>query len=225
MTNPYEIISLEIQGYENRRVKNKFFWQEQITKTLAVILPGWGYTCDMPLLYYTTRLFLGYGVDVLQLRADYATPDFHSASREQRAGMLYSDAQALFTAGQNQREYMQVIVVGKSLGTITMSSLVIQNQLPPMTITIWLTPLLNTPRIVEALGRLASPSLVIGGSVDQAYDQDILAQIQELPGITALTIEGANHSLEIPGDLSRSIRLMDEILGSIIGFIDPFIKE
>lgn len=224
MSDPYKISSLEIEGYEHRRVKNKFFRQKEITRTLVVILPGWGYTCDMPLLYYITEQFTGLGADILQLRADYATPDFHSASREQRAGMLYSDAQALFTAGQSQREYTQLIVVGKSLGTITMSSLVTQNQLPPMTITIWLTPLLNTPRIVEALGIIASPSLVIGGSVDQAYDQDILAQIQEMAGITALTIEGANHSLEIPGDVPRSIRLMEEILQSITGFADPFIE-
>jgi predicted alpha/beta-hydrolase family hydrolase len=225
MSNPYEISSLEIHGYQHHRVENKFFRQEQLTATLAVVLPGWGYTCDMPLLYYTTRLFLEHGTDVLQLRADYATPDFQAASREQRAGMLYSDAQALFASGRSQRDYMRVIVVGKSLGTITMASLVIQNQLPPMTLTVWLTPLLDTPRIVEALGRLAGPSLVIGGSVDQAYNPEILAQIQELPGITALTIEGANHSLEIPGDLPRSIRLMDEILQSITGFIDPFIEK
>lgn len=46
--NSSKISSLEIHGYLNLRVENKFFRPDPLTETLAVILPGRGYTCDMP---------------------------------------------------------------------------------------------------------------------------------------------------------------------------------
>lgn len=63
----YKITSLEIHGYEKRRVENKLLRREQLSEALAVILPGRGYTCDMPMLYYTTEVFLQqHKADVLQ---------------------------------------------------------------------------------------------------------------------------------------------------------------
>lgn len=217
--NSHKISSLEIQGYLDWQVENKFFRQEQLSEALAIILPGRGYTCDMPVLYYTTELFLQqHKVDVLQLWVDYSTPDFQAALAEEQGEWLRRDAQALIEEGQNQRNYSQLFIVGKSLGTITMAELIIQNVLPGGTKTIWLTPLLLIARVVEAIKSLGDPALVIGGSGDRAYDPEIRAQIQELSHVTTITIEGSDHSLEIPGDLPSSIRSLEDVLRAINQF-------
>jgi hypothetical protein len=48
----HSIQTLEIMGYRDERVPNTFFRNDEGTEQLAIILPGMGYTCHMPLLYY-----------------------------------------------------------------------------------------------------------------------------------------------------------------------------
>jgi len=65
------ILSIPISGYNSTTVPNRFFQQTGAARTLAVVLPGLNYTCDMPLLYYPSRLLVEHGADVLQVQADY----------------------------------------------------------------------------------------------------------------------------------------------------------
>jgi predicted alpha/beta-hydrolase family hydrolase len=214
------ITRLEIKGYKRRQVENRIFQQEGATDTLGVIYPGLRYTSDMPLLYYTTKLLTQRGSDVLQLWADYSSADYQSLSREQRAAWLQEDGRAVIQAGQKQRDYGELILVGKSIGTLTMAELVFHEEMPENSISIWLTPLLHLQHVVAATRQLPGRALFVGGNQDPAYAQEAVAQLKELPNIMTITIEGANHSLEIPGDLPRSLEAMQEILQGIADFLD-----
>jgi predicted alpha/beta-hydrolase family hydrolase len=213
------ITRLEIRGYKQRQVENRFFRQEGTSETLGVIYPGLRYTSDMPLLYYTTRLLTQRGSDVLQLWADYSSADYQSLSREQRAAWLEEDGRALIQAGQKQRDYGELILVGKSIGTLALAELVFHEEMPENSISIWLTPLLHLQHVVAAARQLSGPALFVGGNQDPAYAQEGIAQLKGLPNILTITIEGANHSLEIPGDLPRSLKAMQEILQAIADFL------
>jgi pimeloyl-ACP methyl ester carboxylesterase len=219
-TRNYSITNLEIHGFQGRAVENRFFQQEGASETLAVIYPGLRYTSDMPLLYYTTELLTQRGSDVLQLWADYTSTDYQSLSQEQRAAWLREDGQSILRAGQGQRNYNELVMIGKSIGTLILAELIIHGEIPKITSSIWLTPLLHLQHVLKAAKQLRGPALFIGGGQDPSYTQEGVAQLRELPEVMTLTIEGANHSLEFPGDLPRSLRAMEEILQGITDFLD-----
>jgi len=60
MVKQSEII---VSSINNTAVDNIFFKNDNGAETLAVIFPGMGYFCDMPLLYYCTELALQVGCD------------------------------------------------------------------------------------------------------------------------------------------------------------------
>src|SRR5512139_2574000 len=138
------IISLPVSGYNSTSVPNRFFQQAKATRTLAIVLPGLNYTCDMPLLYYPTRLLVEHGADVLQVYADYTLQAFQSRERVEQVAWLGQDAQGAVQAGMKQRPYDRLILIGKSIGTLSMAYLVTQGGYATAT-TIWLTPLLRQP--------------------------------------------------------------------------------
>jgi hypothetical protein len=213
------ITKLLITGPGDAPIPNLFFQQEVKATTLAVLLPGLNYTCDMPLLYYSTRLLEQHGADVLQLHADYTTGDFQAASPLERLQRLSGDAQALLEDGLDRQSYTRLVLVGKSIGTLALASLMAS---PTATnaVTIWLTPLLGQPWLVEAAMKTNSPALFVAGTADSTFDAATLKRIQEGCGAEAILVEGANHSLEIPGDPLRSIQKMGEIMQGLAGFLD-----
>ena len=147
-----KITSLPITGYAGKTVPNRFFRQGEAARTLAapilaVLFPGLNYTCDMPLLFYPLKLLLARGAEVLQVRADYTVPAYRSLPPEERAAWLAADASAVVQAARLQGEYARLVLVGKSIGTIALASLV---SLEPQAITIWLTPLLRNPLVTAA---------------------------------------------------------------------------
>jgi hypothetical protein len=54
----YSVEKFEISGHEGLKVPNSYIKHKENHKHLAILLPGMGYTCQMPLLHYTTGLLL-----------------------------------------------------------------------------------------------------------------------------------------------------------------------
>ena len=214
-----KITELAITGYGGQPVPNIFFHQEEGVKALAVLLPGLNYTCDMPLLYYSTRLLEQRGADVLQLHANYTGTNFQMASPLERIQRLSGDALAAVESGLARQSYTCLVLVGKSIGTLAMAHL-IDTPHAGEAVTIWLTPLLGQPWLVEAATNSRGPSLFVAGTADPAFDAAALERIKESTGAEAFLVEGANHSLEIPGDPLGSIHIIGEIMQGLSSFLD-----
>jgi predicted alpha/beta-hydrolase family hydrolase len=210
----HEITALSIAGYVEAPVPNLFFRQGGTSGKLAVIFPGLRYSCDMPLLYYSTNLLLQHGVDVLQLHTDYTQPGFQSASRPEQAEWMFADALAGVRTGRSQGNYTRLILAGKSIGTLVMASLAAKGEAAEAGM-IWLTPLLHQPQLVEAALRCKSPALFAVGTGDSTYDPAALARIRTATGAKALILENANHSLEIPGDAFRSLHMLNQVMQAV----------
>jgi hypothetical protein len=208
------VTQLEITGQDGQPIPNKFLKQPRAATELAVLFPGLRYTCDMPLLHYTTRLLLERGADVLQLQTDYNRPDFEAAAPLERAQRIGADALAGLLAGKNQRPYSRVVLVGKSIGTLAIGFLLAGGAVPDATI-IWLTPLLHQPLLVQAACLCHSPMLFAVGDADSTYDHQALERIRQATGAAVVVLPGANHSLEVPGDLQQSIRHLGTVLEAI----------
>ena len=146
-----EFSSLTIHGYSGKPVPNLFARQRGDASTLAVLLPGQGYTARMPLFYYAEQIALERGWDVLSV--DYAYPplayDGDPAVRARRLDArkreIEADVDAAFDVGLGQRDYDRVVLVGKSLGTRAMVHL-LSRGLGQDVWNVWLTPLINEPQ-------------------------------------------------------------------------------
>ena len=112
---------LTIHGYQSEPVPHTFLRQAVKAKYLAFLLPGMGYSAHMPLLFYPQQIVAGMGMDVL--RAEYAYgKGWLSLENKQRGQWLYSDASAIDQAGMAQGDYQGVVIVGKSIGSNSTSS-------------------------------------------------------------------------------------------------------
>ena len=208
------ITQLEITGQDGQPIRNEFFRQPGTADELAVLFPGLRYTCDMPLLYYTTRLLLERGADVLQLHTDYNRLDFETAAPLARAQWIGADALAGLLAGQSQRSYTRLVLVGKSIGTLAIGFL-LAGGAASQAATIWLTPLLHQPLLVQAACLCNGPALFAVGESDSTYDAQALGRIQQATGAQVVMLPGANHSLEVPGDPQHSIRHLGVVMEAI----------
>src|SRR3954462_6402259 len=103
--------SVVITGHDSKAIPNTFFRQEEKSDHLAIIFPGRGYTCAMPLLYYTTNLLLDQGADALQVDYKYG-PSFWDLPEEDRNQKFAFDVTASIKVAITQGKYSCLTLVG-----------------------------------------------------------------------------------------------------------------
>lgn len=198
-------------------VPHTFFRQDDEADHLAVVFPGMGYTCQMPLLYYPTRLLRDLGADVLWVEYDHLQrPEFRSLPDADQDNWFFADVAAACGAGLAARPYRRLTLVGKSLGTQAMGH-VLAARLAPAGVDIsavWLTPLLRIERLRAQIAETPTPALFVIGSEDPHYDRALLDEVVRTAagGGVELVVQGAGHSLEIAGDVRRSLRALEDVL-------------
>lgn len=210
---------LPIAGYEGRDVPNRLRQPEGAIGRLAMLLPGYGYTLDMPLFYYLENRCLDVGIDVLRVETTYNQhPTFAGATERAQARWVATDARAAWQTGLAQDDYGSAIVVGKSLGTLAMAALFTEPLSAPGEVqSVWLTPMLSQPTVHQTIGQLGARALVVIGDADPHYDVDVLADL-EGAGVNVVVAPGAEHGLDVPGDVVGSVRLLAQLITAIQDF-------
>ena len=216
--NQYTISCLEVYAHQEIPLSNKFIKHKTPSDRLALIFPGLRYTCDMPLLYYSTELLLERGCDVLQLWIDSEAPEFERISQAELTQQLLEYSEALLIAGKNGGTYNDLLLVGKSLGTLTMTLMLTNDQAFLNETTIWFTPLVNLPPVSQVMLSLSGPAFIAGGDADPTFEQEAVSQIKAKANTTVTVLKDANHSLEIPGDPIRSLQILSRVLIDLTGF-------
>ena len=110
------------------------------------------------------------------------------------------------------KPYKRLTLVGKSIGTVALARIL--PELPSLEHAdfVWLTPLLKLGGLKETIARHPHKALLIIGSDDQSYDAALLEQIRVSTNGQVLLLEGADHSLEIRGDVAASVRIQERIV-------------
>lgn len=107
------------------------------------------------------------------------------------------------------------LLVGRSLGTLS-APLAAERGLPA----VWLNPLLTEKPCVDALRRATAPFLLIGGTADdECWDGTLARELS--PHV--LEIEGADHTMMLPGPLSESAVVLGQVVTAIERFLDEVV--
>ena len=212
--------TLTIQGYRDEPVPNRFQRPEGAIDQLAMLLPGYGYTLDMPLFYYAEKLLLERRWDVLRVKYTYNTrPEFQTLPKPERDRWLLADTTAAWDAGLGQRTYERVVLIGKSLGTRAMGHLLTTADPHPNVGAVWLTPLLGEERLRQQIQQYGGPSLFVIGTADPHFDPAVLEKMQVETIGEAVVVRNADHGMDIPGDPIASVRAVERVVEALGRFL------
>lgn len=204
----YKIETLDVQGYD-APVPNAY-WKIG-SETLLVLLPGLGYTNDMPILFYLHQIGVERGYDVLQVNYDYRGVPRETTAEDWSARML-ADVQPTIEAALAKGNYRNVVLAGKSIGTRVMATL-LAHGFDKATAYIWLTPLFVSEPVKQAAME-HGPSVAVFGDADYAVANVSLPPIAKA-GVEMVIQPGGDHSMMLQGRVPEAIsdlaRAMHEI--------------
>ncbi|NWG15224.1 MAG: hypothetical protein HXY41_01190 [Chloroflexi bacterium] len=205
-----ETIPVPVASRFGVTVSNMLLAHDPPADRLLVQLPGKGYTCDYPLLYYLRRAALALGFDVLNV--EYG---FQAANVEldvENAVYLMDD---VWGAARPvlERGYRRVCIAGKSLGTPLAAEMARALQGPDVAL-ILLTPIGGALQGLDDI-----PTLALIGTNDALYSPEVVAAFDQHPRITWKVYEGLNHSLE-SGDWRASLAALPDIITACETFME-----
>ncbi len=171
----------------------------------AVILPGAMYLPDAPLLWFSREAVLAAGCNVL---AVWDTFD-HRGDRQQWVDERLQAALEHVPA-------TTPLLVTKSLTSLAARAAA-ERALPA----VWLTPLISdvhpdAPAVVAGLRASRAATLLVGGTADVSWDGATARAA--VPHATVLEIADADHVLQVPGDLERSLAALATVARAVGDF-------
>lgn len=174
------------------------------SKKLAVILPGTGYHKDKPLLYYSTKLAIRLGYDIQQV--DYLeffeNINYQAAEMAEAAGKAFAKAEKVL-GNLDFSQYMDVVFIGKSFGTVVASKYVDEHNLDACQI--WYTP------VIETFDHEAKNVIAFTGTKDPIADTKLIHEKARAMNIPLHIYEDANHSLET-GDVIKDLEILQAVM-------------
>jgi len=211
---------LNISGYQGRSLNNRFLKQSDDTKEVALVFPGLAYNSNMPLLHYTIETILASGINVLTVDYDYSNnTEFMKQSQQTKSDWLIEDVKAALSVVTKKENQEVVCLVGKSLGTLALGYLLETHENLRDVKTIWLTPLIKNPELLEQMLTYMKDAVLVIGTKDPHYDRDIVDRLNASTQLSGIIIDGANHSLEIEGDVTQSLRVLMQIVAILQQFL------
>ena len=211
---------LDLTTVRGTPLPNTLLRHESPSDTIAVVFPGLGYRATMPLLHYTQRALTWRGADVLRLDLAYdLDPAFPADDPAQRRQWIRDDAPLAYDAATRLGGHRNVVLVGKSLGTLALVDILDREDRRPPPGCVWLTPLLHDPALREVLARRRPPSLIAIGTADPLYDGALVDELAAEDGCDAVVTPGADHSLEVPGDMTATLAGLGAYLSALEKFL------
>ncbi|OMF21476.1 hypothetical protein BK133_28340 [Paenibacillus sp. FSL H8-0548] len=169
--------------------------------SVVVFFPGQNYSCELPLLYYTSKSAYDAGHDLLLL--EYGYQSARKTFEESKVDNLIQECYK--TINQIINNYENVVFVSKSLGTY------IAGKTAELFTTrsvrhLFLTPIRSAIPLIEKHG-----GLVVCGTKDQVFHENDIEQIEGFSNTVVLRIKDANHALEVD-DLCQSLEILKTLV-------------
>jgi len=216
----FEVEQFDINGYNGDILKTKLFRLLDETQKIALVFPGLAYNSTMPLLHYSVQSILVSGINVLTVDYDYSNnSQFMKYSLRDRSEWLIGDVEAALKFATQERNQEVVCLAGKSIGTLALGHLLETHENLRNAKTIWLTPLIKNPELMEQMLTYMKDAIMVIGTSDSQYDLDLIDRLNANTFLGGIVVYGANHSLEIEGDVTKSLRVLMQIVTIIQQFL------
>ncbi|WP_338630276.1 alpha/beta fold hydrolase [Clostridium baratii] len=190
---------------------------KQGSDTLAVILPGIGYTIDRVTLEYSSELALKLGFDLLKVEYGFqvARKEFNV---EKEFDIIVEETLEIVENALSEN-YKNIVIIGKSIGTCVQNLL--NDRIEGYNIeNIYISPINKTVEM-----GIKENSLVITGTKDPLLSKENLEKIKYISGSDLVTIKDGNHALNIEKDPIKSLRSQTEVIEFMEGFLYKKIIE
>ena len=178
---------------------------------LAVLFPGIGYTCEKPLLYYSAKLCVEAGYEVIRLSYDGFPPGVKGDAEKMRQCFLSALEQTeekLRDVDWKARE--DIVFIGKSVGTVVAACYAKKHGLNVRCV-------LLTP-VTATFAYTAQPSIVFHGTGDPWAKTPEITAACERQRLPLYLTEGANHSLET-GNVERDLDTLKKTVDAVRTFL------
>lgn len=184
---------------------------------LGVVLSGRGYGPQGPVLHYPRLVLQQLGADVRvvsnpetdeQLSEDAQWQQFLTGVGSQVAGFI------------DEVRPDRVTFVAKSLGTIALAN--IELNVPESTgrvEAVWLTPLFGRSDVRDGAVAKNWRSLIVAGQADPYHDAHSHAVVAAALGADSMVLDGADHSLEIAGDVQATLQVHTRFVERTLEFL------
>ena len=209
--------TLEISGAHGS-VPNTLLESERSSNRLGILFPGRAYTNAMPVMHYPRLALEAWDADVLQVNYNYTTPQFMHAKDAEQHGWIAADAKATLNAVLEHKAYTEVVLVGKSLGTIALAALLDDPRLQHAKF-VWLTPLIQLEAVTNRILEHPRRALFAIGSEDPVFNLETLEHLRKATNGELLVIPDANHSIEVDGNVIATVRAQLEIMTKFERFL------
>lgn len=213
----FKVKTDSVTGYKDKDIHYTVLSTDEHSEKLAIMLPGAGYTAQAPLLHYATSVFLHKSFDVLQVNYTYNDKFYDHFTMDELVEAIKYDVDAVIHKVLEGNSYDGYYLVGKSLGTIAMASL-LKREIFYNAKAVWLTPLLNRDDVFESMLHSRNESLCFIGDDDTHYNAERYRQFTNNPKLVTRLLEGADHSLQYKSDPVSSIDLLKTVTKAIDEF-------
>ena len=178
---------------------------------IAILLPGIGYTCDKPLLYYSGKLARSLGWEVLPVPYGGFPPKVQG----DRDRLRESIGIALRQTEEKLKDvdwarYTEVLFISKSIGTAVATAYASSHG-------IRCRHILFTP-LEEAFALPVTDAIAFHGTADPWAKTERLRILCARASIPLELTEQANHSLET-GDVQRDLRSLEGVMERVKAYI------
>jgi dienelactone hydrolase len=212
-----DLVRLDLRTSDGRPLMHKFYRQAAEPSGLLITFPGNHYGMDGPLLYYPGELLQASGWDTLALSYGFQTamqePD------EQALPGLIGECSAAVQAVVAGRTYPRIALLGKSLGAGVAAYLCGSEPSLAAARAAYLTPALASPLFDPLLARTSQPALLAIGTADRYYDPQALERLLATKPFDLVLVEGADHSMDVAGDLVASLEAVRKVVNAAVAFL------
>ena len=165
---------------------------------VALLIPGFDYSTDRPLLHFAGAVFRRHGWTVEKFSWSVPPPPRDGQDFPAWFGRLRE-----FVGEQMASAPSAGALVGKSIGAFAATA----GDRPG----IWLTPPLRDSLLPADLRRATEPFLLVGSRADPSWEPFATDHVYEAAD--------ADHNMEIPGDPVRSAEMLRDVTAAMDAFV------
>jgi pimeloyl-ACP methyl ester carboxylesterase len=167
----------------------------------VVLLPGMIYPTRAPVLWFAREAAMALGYSALEVLGEPVDHDDMLGWERDCAERAIAEAGSA-----------SVVVIGKSLASL-LAAEISDRDLPAA----WLTPPLSESSMIDALTRVRTPTLLLGGTADPMWRA---VDIPDNPALELVELPDVDHALQVAGDPIVSLAALGQMTRALTGWLE-----